>query len=118
LVGDYVTIINQTSNTVDISGWAIGAEGKQKFTFPAGTSIFAGGTITIWTGKDADKKERPPVSFCWMKKNMWNNEGDIATLYNKDGSVVDTVEEIPPAYNNDEVRMRFKKKPKQFTDCD
>src|SRR4051812_13698498 len=73
LKGDYVTIINTSVDTIDIGKWKIVSDvgDNQQYIFPESTVLPAGGSITLWSGRDADKKAHPPHSFFWTKKNMW-----------------------------------------------
>jgi len=100
LKGDYVTIINTSTEGVDISGYILeSVVGRdQEFTFPSETTLPAGASCTVWSGRGSDQKHNPPVSFFWTKKNIWNDDGDKAVLKDKDGRVLDSVEEKPPVY--------------------
>jgi hypothetical protein len=57
--------------------------------------LVAGSTITVWSGKEADKKECPPNSMFWTKRFMWNDNGDAAALYNASGSLVSYQQYFP-----------------------
>jgi hypothetical protein len=80
--------------------------GNQVFTFPAETILQPGCTITVWSGKGADKKENVPYSLFWTKKHMWSDSGDTAVLKDADDNEIDQVEEKPIVYSS-EVNIQF-----------
>jgi hypothetical protein len=51
---DYIELYNNTAAAVTIGGWTLTDDPllPAKYTFPAGTSIPAGGYLTIWADKD------------------------------------------------------------------
>jgi len=82
LKNELVTLKNTSSRDVDISGWTLlSVQGNQSYTFPQGTIIKAGSTLTVASG-DATGDIK------WTKKNIWNNDGDPARLLDKNGNVV------------------------------
>jgi len=96
LEGEYVTILNSGHENQNISGWILKSlVGKQSFTFPKDSEIKSGCTVVIWSGKEADHKEHHPISFHWVNKNIWNNSGDVAALYNHEGNLVCSQREFP-----------------------
>jgi len=99
LKGDFITILNVSNDPQDISEWKIRSlVGNQEFNFPPNTILYPGASTTVWAGKDADKKDHPPHSFLWKKSYIWNDAGDAASLEDKNGSVIDRVEEKPPQF--------------------
>lgn len=81
LLKDYVTIINKSKADVDISGWFLKSLiGSQSFVFPESivtlyrsnivleTVLVRGSTVTVWSGKEAEKKANPPNSMFWTKR--------------------------------------------------
>jgi len=54
LRAESVTIENRSTNGIDVSGWVLISEiGDQRFTFPTGTVIPVGASITVVSGPDA-----------------------------------------------------------------
>eukprot|EP01126_Amoeba_proteus_P012521 TRINITY_DN1515_c0_g1_i2.p1 TRINITY_DN1515_c0_g1~~TRINITY_DN1515_c0_g1_i2.p1 ORF type:complete len:107 (-),score=15.50 TRINITY_DN1515_c0_g1_i2:53-373(-) len=91
LIGDFVTILNQGSQAEDLGGWTLkSVRGSQLFRFPDDFQLLPGYTVTVWSGSNADKKNHPPTSLFWTKKFVWNNNGDSAVLYNREGDLVDS----------------------------
>jgi len=96
LIGDFVTIVNKGSKDQDLTNWFIKSIiGSQRFVFPKGTVLKCGTTISVWSGKEADKRQNPPTSYFWTKKFIWNNDGDSCALYNAEGDVVSSHSEFP-----------------------
>lgn len=84
---EIVTIKNNGSNDVDMSGWKlVSVKGNQTYDFSAGYILKAGATIYITSGKGAKDDE---VNYLkWTKAYIWNNNGDTAQLYNASGELV------------------------------
>jgi len=75
---EIVTITNNSSQNVDISGWVLVSEvGNQRFTFPARTVIAANASISVVSGPSATAGTGRLV---WSTAHIWNNEGDPAVL--------------------------------------
>jgi len=96
LQGEVVTIINSGPHDQDISGWVVRSlVGPQTFIFKNDTVLKAGATCVLWSGKESDAKDHPPHSFFWTKKSIWNNHGDTAALFTKEGKLVCSKHEFP-----------------------
>lgn len=86
LVGEVVTITNSGNVAVDLSGWKLVSEtGNQTCTFPASTTIPAGGTLKVVSGKNS---QAGPNVLVWSKLYIWNNDGDPGALYDAQGRLV------------------------------
>lgn len=82
LAGELVTIKNTSSKDVDLTGWKlVSVEGKQEYHFPNGCIIKAGAKLKIASGKAVGDLK-------WSNKNIWNNNGDPAELYDNTGKLV------------------------------
>ncbi len=80
---EVVTLKNSGTKSVDISGWVLVSEvGNQRFTFPRGTVISAGGTLAIVSGSTA---RAGAGRIVWGTSNIWNNDGDPAILLDASG---------------------------------
>ncbi|WP_281201111.1 MBL fold metallo-hydrolase [Orenia metallireducens] len=83
---EIVKIQNTHESTIDISGWKlVSVKGGQSFIFPPATIIKAGAIIKITSGKNA---KSGPNNLKWTDSYIWNNDGDPARLYDKDGKLV------------------------------
>ena len=86
LVGEVVTLVNNGSSAVDLTGWKIVSEkGNQTYSFPGGTNIPSGGNLKVLSGSKAVARAGTLV---WTKSNIWNNDGDPGALYDAQGQVV------------------------------
>ena len=86
LSGEVVTLINTSDKVVNLTGWKLVSEiGKQTFTFSSGTTLPAGGTLKVASGKTAQAGTNV---FVWTQSNIWNNDGDPGALYNAQGQLV------------------------------
>lgn len=80
-----VTVRNNGVQTTSIGGWMVHDEGKRNsFTFSTTTDLDAGETLTLWSGREADRE-----SILWKRQGVWNNNGDTAYLLNLSGALVD-----------------------------
>lgn len=79
---EIVTLKNTSSEDIDLSGWVlVSVKGSQSFTFPPGSIIKAGSTLTIASGDAAG-------DIKWTNSSIWNNDGDPARLIDAEGTVV------------------------------
>jgi hypothetical protein len=84
--GETVTVRNGGSSPADLTGWSIHDEGvKHTYRFPAGYTLAPGASVTIRSGGPAGAGEQ-----AWTNQNVWNNDGDTATLVNAGGGAVST----------------------------
>ena len=82
LSGELVTIRNTSSSDVNLTGWKLlSVKGEQTYFFPDGCIIKGGSSLTIATGNAVGDLK-------WNNKNIWNNDGDPAELYNSAGKQV------------------------------
>jgi len=83
---EYVTITNQESKNVDLSGWRISAgDARQDFSFPKGTVLSPGKSFRVYTNEV--HPETGGFKF-GNKQAIWNNKGDVGRLYNAQGQLV------------------------------
>jgi hypothetical protein len=87
--GEYVVIANSGASPVALVGWKLtDKEAKNSYEFPdivvaAGESIM----VHMWRGEDTATE-----LFVGRRSNWWNNAGDTAYLYDKDGTLVHQLE--------------------------
>jgi micrococcal nuclease len=84
--GEYVEIQNTGAQTVDLTGWYLKDQGKNRFEFPS-LQMEAGQTCRIYTNED--HPESCGLSFSSTSAGVWNNNGDCAALHDADGLVID-----------------------------
>jgi large subunit ribosomal protein L20 len=83
--GEYVQIVNTTTEAVDLTGWTLRDEGaKHTYTFPAFT-LEAGAEVQIWTKSGDDDA----ANLYWgNNRAIWNNTGDIGVLLDAEGNEI------------------------------
>jgi endonuclease YncB( thermonuclease family) len=83
LAAEVVMLENRSRASIDISGWVLVSEnGNQRFTFPQGTTIPAGGSIRVVSGPNATAGTG---RLLWTRLHIWNNDGDPAVLLDGSG---------------------------------
>ncbi len=96
---DWIELHNRSGKTVDLSGWKLsdGKKNLEKFVFPKGTKLKAGGYLTIWcTGEDGIE---PGTKTPYYASFSLKAEGETLYLSDAEGNRVQTVE-FPQQYGN------------------
>jgi hypothetical protein len=85
---EYVLLRNDGDGTADVGGWSLEDEADHVITIPSGYVIQPGAELRVYTGPGDDTNTK---YFEGLGQAIWNNSGgDIATLRNKGGTVIDT----------------------------
>lgn len=85
---EYVQITNQGTGPQDMAGWSVsGSKGDERYTFPGGYILQAGGVVRLHSGTDG--VDTFPGDIYWTTKNVWNNKGETAYLWDAQGGQVD-----------------------------
>lgn len=86
LDGEYITVVNEGYDVVEISGWTLRDEStSNRFTFPASTILDPGQAITVVTGCDGG----PTGALHWCAAQaVWSNGGDTAIIMDTLGNAV------------------------------
>lgn len=82
---EYIELVNKGIHIADISGWKIDAGNDVTFTFPANSFIYPDTKIRVYTN------EVHPIygGFSFNSKQaIWNNKGDVATVFDHQGKQV------------------------------
>lgn len=83
---EYFTLQNLGTVPVDLGGWTVSNERGDVFRFPDGTVLAAGGHVFVHSGGGTDTGN----VFHWnAEAPVWNNDGDVAILYDASGVIVD-----------------------------
>ena len=84
-----ITITNADAAAVNLTGWTVTDEGtRNTYTFPVFT-LDPGADVTVHSGVGNDT----PTDLYWGRgAPVWNNDGDLATLADPDGTAVSTLE--------------------------
>lgn len=85
-VGEFVRIVNDGATAVNMSGWMLQDDARTPhvYTFPAFT-LAPGAFVQVWTGAGQDDDANLYWAFGFA---IWNNDGDVATLFTSSGEMV------------------------------
>lgn len=79
---EYIKLKNISNETINLAGWRIVSRiGKQEYRFKS-LELKPGYVVTLYSGNSAEKN-------VWTNQFIWNNEGDVAYLYDDEGNLVD-----------------------------
>jgi micrococcal nuclease len=82
---EYVVFRNSADEPLDVSGWTVSDAADHAYTFPDGTVVDPGAELTLRTGSGSDTE----TTVYWGAGGaVWNNDGDVVTVRDADGSVV------------------------------
>jgi len=89
LQGEYLRIANISGESIDLKGYSITNRRGQKLVFPS-LVIPVGYTFQVISGKGKTQGDpKTPYKVFWnSNKEIWNNEGDQATIYDPAGNVI------------------------------
>ncbi|MGN1367642.1 MAG: CotH kinase family protein [Aristaeellaceae bacterium] len=96
---DWIELHNRSAKTVDLSGWRLsdGKKNLEKFVFPKGTKLKAGGYLTVYcTGEDGIA---PGTSSPFYATFSLKAEGETLYLSDAEGVRVQTLK-FPQQYGN------------------
>jgi micrococcal nuclease len=84
--GEWVEIVNEGSEAVNLEGYSLKDEATHIYTFPA-FILQPGATVHLYTGQGQDDTS----SLYWglVREAVWNNSGDSAFLRDSEGNLVD-----------------------------
>ena len=85
LGAEYAVIRNDLADTLRLGRWQLCDAARHCFTFPAGTLVAPGDSVTVHTGSGAPAHG---AFFQGRRQAIWNNRGDVATLTDAAGRVV------------------------------
>ena len=93
LAGEVVVIVNAGTDPQVMTGWELlSEEGGQRFVFP-GFTLDPGATVLVTSGPNG--RQDPPGVLQWLKSDgspyrghIWNNDGDVAVLFDSGGNEV------------------------------
>lgn len=96
---DWIELYNRSKKTIDLSGWKLsdGKKNLEKFVFPQGTKLKAGGYLTVWcTGVDGIE---PGTKSPYSASFSLSAEGETLYLSNAEGERIQTLQ-FPKQYGN------------------
>ena len=86
---EHVVITNEGSQAQNLQGWVLESApgGTQRYNFPDVT-LAAGATLRVHSGRGSADAAAPPTDLVWTGRNVWNNAGDTAVLFDPTGREV------------------------------
>ena len=82
---EIIVLLNNGNSQQDMTQWIVADEGtKHTFNFPNGFILEAGKSVEIVSGELGHNTQS---ILYWKKQTVWNNDGDIATVLDKDGNI-------------------------------
>ncbi|RXA21953.1 MBL fold metallo-hydrolase [Methanosarcina sp. MSH10X1] len=85
---EYVKITNKGTTSVNLKGWKIeDKDAKHTYSFPSSYTLKSKNTVTLYSGKGTNTAN----TLYWGRSenaHVWNNDGDIAYLYDNAGELV------------------------------
>ncbi|WP_080505202.1 lamin tail domain-containing protein [Halorubrum aethiopicum] len=82
---EYVVFENTGTSSIDLSNWELADAADHTYSFPDGTVLAPGDTITIYTGSGTDTESEV---YWGQSSPVWNNDGDTVILLNDKGTTV------------------------------
>ena len=83
---EYCTLQNTGDTTVDLSRWTVENERGVVFRIPNGVTLAPNAVITIHSGSGQNTAN---VLYWNASEPVWNSNGDLATLRNAQGAIID-----------------------------
>lgn len=82
---EYVVLENTGQESLDVSGWTVSDTDEETYTFPDGTGLGPGESLTLHTGSGSNTES----DHYWGKgRAIWSNDGETATVKDDTGSLV------------------------------
>ncbi|KYK34451.1 MAG: hypothetical protein AYK18_04150 [Theionarchaea archaeon DG-70] len=89
---EWVKICNDGDIDIDMSGWVLMNDVGRFYEFPEGFILAAGASVTVYTGEGEDSE----TELYWGDTaEVWNDEGDVVTLEDSEGAMVEEHEWLP-----------------------
>jgi micrococcal nuclease len=87
--GEYMRICNVSDRPVALQGFSIQDAGRHRYVFSTGT-LAPGYTALLLSGKGRNGVRRGQLLFYWGSGPIWNNDGDTASLFDRNGKLIDS----------------------------
>ena len=85
---EWIEIYNQSGIDINMSGWKVMDEAGWQYEFSEGFQLKAQKRVKIRTGEGKDDESNLHWGY---SRAIWNNTGDTAYLYNKEGKKITTL---------------------------
>lgn len=87
--GEYLRLCNVSDRPVELQGFSVQDAARHRFVFPSGI-LTPGATALLASGLGKNAVRRGQLVFYWGSGPIWNNDGDIASLFASSGKLIDT----------------------------
>ncbi len=104
---EYVTIQNGGTMAQPLTSWALASlRGESIYEFPDGLILHPNSRVRIHSGPGAQGS--PPGDWVWTREKIWNDQGDVAVLFDARGHEVARLSHgtPPPATRNAKLLYR------------
>jgi len=92
--GEYLRLCNISDQPVGLQGFAVQDAARHRFVFPAET-IPPGYTALVVSGSGYNTTRRGQLILYWGAGPIWNNDGDVASLFDPEGKLIDSFQVLP-----------------------
>jgi hypothetical protein len=83
---EFIRIVNRGAEAQPLAGWVLASvRGNQFYAFPA-TTLEPQTAVTVHSGPHA--RNDPPRHLFWTNAQVWNNDSDLAVLFDAGGTEV------------------------------
>jgi len=82
---EYIVFENTGDTSLDLTAWTVQDESGATYTFPGGSVLDSGETVTLRTGSGDDTATE---RYWGSERPIWNNAGDTVIVTNVDGEQV------------------------------
>jgi len=87
LNGEWVEITNMGNSELSLAGWTLSDQQEHVYSFPEDFVLFAGESVKVHSGSGTDSSS----DLYWNRNTpVWNNDGDVATLWDESGEIADS----------------------------
>lgn len=92
-LAEFARIANISAEVVDVGGYSISDREGHRYRFPS-AQLQPGHVLTLITAEGQDKRDGAgPITLYWNRRApVWNDRGDMATLTDQGGELVDRFE--------------------------
>jgi len=88
--GEFIELVNAGGASADLSGWTLSDASSVRHTFPAGTTLAAGGGLVVFGSASSIPSGTPSASAASTGTLSLNNGGDTVTLKDNTGKTIAT----------------------------
>ncbi|WP_338869071.1 lamin tail domain-containing protein [Myxococcus stipitatus] len=91
VAGEFVELVNTGSTALNVGGWTVWDSGAMRHTFPAGTTVPAGGVVVVVGAASGIPAGTPGAVACSTGTLSLTNSGDTVSVRNASGTIIESV---------------------------